>query len=484
MNIKLIARYLGVTLIFNGVFMFLSMVVSILCGMDSSFAPLAISSFITMIVGVFPLIFVRKADNINTSEGFAITVLAWLLSCVFGMLPYLMWGGEFTLINAFFESVSGFTTTGSTILNDVEALPKGLLFWRSSTHFIGGVGVVVFTLLVLPSMSTFRLRMTKMEISSLSKENYRYRTNELIKIIISVYLSITFCSFIALWLVGMSPFDAINHAFSLVSTGGFSTKNSSILAYNSLPIELVTTFFALVSGLHFGLLYAFVVTRSMKIFKSPSIRFFLCSIAITTLLISFNLVYRGDVDNWFTALRLSLFQTVSIGTSTGFATVDTSVWPTFSIMILLYLSLQGACSGSTTGGIKADRIWVLIKSIKAQITKLKHPNSVVPVRIGEVKGGSDISLKVTLYIGLYFLITILGTLMVSAMGLDFVDSLSASVASIGNVGPAFGSCGSLGNYAHFSSGVKMVFIMLMLLGRLEIYPLFMIFYIFRLRRRW
>lgn len=483
MNIKLIARYLGVTLIFNGVFMLLSMLVSIFNGMDSSFGPLLISSFITMIVGAFPLIFVRRAENINLSEGFAITLLSWILSCIFGMLPYLMWGGEFTLINAFFESVSGFTTTGSTILNNVEELPNGLLFWRSSTHFIGGVGVVVFTLLVLPSMSTFRLRMTKMEISTLSKENYRFRTKELIRIIITVYISITICAFLTLWIVGMTPFDAINHAFSLVSTGGFSTKNASILAYDSLAIEIVIMLFTLISGLHFGLLYSLVVYRSTKIFKSPIIRFFIMSIVVSTLVISFNLVYSGSVDSWFTALRVSLFQTISIGTSTGFATVDTSIWPTFSIMILLYLSIQGACSGSTTGGLKADRIWVLLKSIKVQLTKLQHPTSVVPVKIGNVKSDSDISLKVAIYIGLYFIIIILGTLLVSAFGLDFVDSLTATISSIGNVGPAFGSCGSLENFAHFSPSVKLIFSLLMLLGRLEIYPLFMVFYIFRFRRR-
>jgi trk system potassium uptake protein TrkH len=336
------------------------MLVSILNGMDSSFAPLLISGFITTIVGLFPLIFVRQSEDIRLYDGFAITILAWFLSCIFGMLPYLMWGGEFTLANAFFESVSGFTTTGATILNDIEALPKGLVFWRSSTHFIGGVGVVVFTLIVLPSMSTFRFKMTKMEISSLSKENYRYRTKELIRIILSVYICITILAFTSLCLAGMPAFDAVNHAFSIVATGGFSTKNASVMGFDSFPIEMVVSAFTLISGLHFGLLYSFVIDRSTKIFKSPVIRFFLLSVIITTLAISFNLLHSHTVDNWFEALRRSFFQVVTISTTTGFATADTSVWPTFSILILMYLSIQGACSGSTTGGLKVDRIWILL----------------------------------------------------------------------------------------------------------------------------
>lgn len=482
MNIKLISRYLGVTLIFNGSFMLLSMLVSILNGMDSSFAPLLISGFITTIVGLFPLIFVRQSEDIRLYDGFAITILAWFLSCIFGMLPYLMWGGEFTLANAFFESVSGFTTTGATILNDIEALPKGLVFWRSSTHFIGGVGVVVFTLIVLPSMSTFRFKMTKMEISSLSKENYRYRTKELIRIILSVYICITILAFASLCLAGMPTFDAVNHAFSIVATGGFSTKNASVMGFDSFPIEMVVSAFTLISGLHFGLLYALVIDRSTKIFRSPVIRFFLLSVIVTTLAISFNLVHSHMVDNWFEALRRAFFQVVTISTTTGFATADTSVWPTFSILILLYLSIQGACSGSTTGGLKVDRIWILIQTMKAQMTKLLHPTSVVQIKVGNRKIDSELSLSVSLFVALYFFVVIIGAIVVSAWGLDFTDAFTSSVSMTANIGPAFGSCGSLENFSHFPGSVKVFFSLQMLLGRLEIYPLLMIFSIFRIRR--
>lgn len=483
MNIKLISRYLGLTLIFNGIFMLLSMMVSVFNGMDSSFAPLLISGFITTIVGIFPLIFVRHSDDMSVAEGFAITTLAWFLSCIFGMLPYLMWGGDFTLANAFFESVSGFTTTGSTILSEVESLPKGILFWRSSTHFIGGVGIVVFTLLVLPSMSTFRFRMTKMQISSISKDNFQYRSKELVKIIIATYIGIVICAFISLMLVGMNSFDAINHAFSIVSTGGFSTRNISIMSFDSVAIEIVVTVFTLISGLHFGLLYAFVIHRSMKIFKSPVIRFYLLSVVITTLMISLNLVNTGCVENWFEGLRRALFQVVTISTTTGFGTADTSVWPAFSILLLMYLSLQGACSGSTTGGIKADRVWILLKTVKVQMTKLLHPTSVVQIKSGSAKIDSDLSLSASVFVGVYFFMVLIGAVVVSAFGLDFMDSFSSSIAMLSNVGPAFGSCGSMANYAHFPGIVKFFWSLLMLLGRIEIYPMLMIFSVFRLRGR-
>lgn len=483
MNIKLISRYLGVTLIFNGSFMLLSMVISILNGMDSSFTPLLISGITTLIVGLFPLIFVRRTEEISISEGFAITILAWFLSCIFGMLPYLMWGGEFTLPNAFFESVSGFTTTGATILNDIEGLPKGLLFWRSSTHFIGGVGVVVFTLLVLPTMSTFRFKMTKMEISSLSKENYRFRTKELIRIILSVYLCITLLAHAALCVAGMPAFDAINHAFSIVATGGFSTRNASVMAFESFPIEMVVTFFTLISGLHFGLLYSLFVSRSTKIFKSPVIRMFLLSIVISTLSVSFNLLHSDLADNWFDALRKALFQVVTISTTTGFATADTSVWPAFSILILLYLSIQGACSGSTTGGLKVDRVLILYKTLKAQLVKLQHPSSVVQIKVGDRRIESDVILGVALFASLYLFVIVFGAIVVAAFGLDFTDAFTSSVSMTANIGPAFGSCGSLENYSHFPGVVKFFFSLQMLFGRLEIYPILVMFSIFRIRRR-
>ena len=264
MNVKAISVNIGRALLVSALFMALSLVVSLIYGRDAGFGPLLISFIITLLVGLFPFIFVRNIPTLSMKDGFITIVVAWILSFIFGMLPFVLYGGEFTLVNAWFESVSGYTTTGSTILNDIEALPKSILFWRSSTHFIGGLGVVVFLLLVIPEASPYRLKLTNMELSALSKDGYRYKSSKVIWIIIMVYLGLTVTSTLAFWVAGMSFFDAINHSFSIAATGGFSTKNLSIASFDSRLIDVVALIFMAVAAIHFGLLYAVFATRSLK----------------------------------------------------------------------------------------------------------------------------------------------------------------------------------------------------------------------------
>ena len=269
MNVKVISTNVGRALLVSALFMFISMLISIGDGMDSAFAPLSISFIITFITGAFPFIFVRKSEAISLQDGFMIIVLSWILSFLFGMLPYVMWGGEFSLVNALFESVSGYTTTGSTILTNVEGLPRSLIFWRSSTHFIGGLGVVVFLLLIMPNASPFRLRLTNIELSSLSREGYRTRSVKTVYITAMVYVGLVLAETLMLMLAGMSFFDAVNHSFSTVATGGFSTRNASISYYDSTAINLIVMFFMVVSSLHFGMLFMAFSTRSVKPLKNP-----------------------------------------------------------------------------------------------------------------------------------------------------------------------------------------------------------------------
>ncbi len=481
MNLSVVSRNIGIALLFNAFFMFLGVIVSIVYDFDSSFSPLLLSCVITAITGLFPLIFVRKYENISIKEGFTIVILSWLLSCLFGMLPYVLWGGEFSLINSWYESVSGYTTTGSTILTNVEALPKGLLFWRSSTHFIGGIGVVIFMLLILPSASTFRMRLSKMEISALSKENYKFRTKQTVKVIASVYVGLTILETVCLMLVGMDFFDAINHAFSTVATGGFSTRGESILAFDSVSIEIVITIFMLLSSVHFGLLYSSVTTRSFKIFKSPVIRFYLATLLVTGIVIAFNLKFSGDADSWFTALRLSIFQVVSMASTTGFATSDTAIWPHLSILLLMYLSIQCACSGSTSGGLKSDRVLIFLKSFQSQLKKHAHPNAVIPVRVGNHIVEPELVSSVNLFIVIYVFMIFLGAITFSVLGVSMIDAFSASISHMGNVGPAFGTVGSLDNYSHFPALGKFLSTLQMFLGRLEIYTLLVVFVIYKWR---
>lgn len=479
MNVKLIARYIGIALLFNALFMFLSLGVSALNGFDSSFSPLLLSTIITAMVGCFPLIFVRGQDDVNLREGFAITIFSWILSCIFGMLPYVMWGGDFSLANAWYESVSGYTTTGGTILRNVEELPKGLLFWRSSTHFIGGMGVMVFMLLVLPSMSTLRVRISKIEISSISKDNYRYRSKEMVRVIASTYIGITVAATFALMLAGMSFFDAVNHAMSIVSTGGFSTKNLSILYYDSLPVEIVCIVFMYVSALHFGMVYNLVAKRSRTLLKSPVFRYFVVFCLVMSLLIGFDLKINGQAATYGEAMRLSFFQFASIISSTGFATADTSVWPLFSVVLLLFAMFHGGCSGSTCGGVKTDRMLIFYKVLKNNIVKQLHPNAVIPVKVGEHTIDPSLIRSAVLYIVAFTLIFIAGLMLISFTGLDFEEAFAASLSSMGNVGPGLGASGSMGNYMHFSPFAKIVMTLEMLLGRLEIYTLLMLFFIFK-----
>jgi trk system potassium uptake protein TrkH len=466
-------------LILNGAFMALAALMAFFNEGDRSFAPLVFSASLTIITGLCPLIFVRSEANISNKEGYIIVVMAWVTCCFFGMLPYLLWGGEFDPVNAWFESVSGYTTTGSTILNDVEALPKGLLFFRSCTGWMGGLGVVVFMLLLLPTMKNMKLRLAKVEISHLSKDNFKYRLQQTAHIIIGVYAGLTLLEFLLLWAAGMSPFDAITHAFSTLSSCGFSPKNNSILHYDSTTINVIVMVFMYAAGLHFGLIFLAVSGHHKQFFRSPVVRFYTLLILVGIVCVSFDLYLSQDeYIDWSTALHHGAFQVIATASTTGFAIADTSVWPAFSILLLLYFSLQCACSGSTSGGIKADRMLILFQSIKTHIKKLQHPNAVISTRLGDVTIENDTASAVAVFILLYLAIVFVVTLFLSLFGVDLLSAFSSTVAVIGNVGPGYGEiAGSIGNFAAFPAPVKLVLSFTMLLGRLEIYGIIVIFFL-------
>ncbi len=474
MNVKVISLNVGRALLVSALFMFISVLVSVFNGMDSAFGPLAISFIITLIVGGFPFIFVKKAPTITLRDGFLTVVLAWFLSFIFGMLPYVLWGGEFSLINAWFESVSGFTTTGSTILTDVEALPKSLLFWRSSTHFIGGLGVVVFLLLVIPESSPFRLKLTNIEMSSLSKEGYRYRSSKKVYVILSVYLGITIGAILSLWAAGMNLFDAVNHGFSLAATGGFSTKNISVAYYDSNLIYLICIFFMMLSATHFGVIFASAVTKSFKPFKTPVIKYFYVATIVLSVVAAISLKANNFAHSWGEALMDGTFQTVCYITTTGFASADNSSWPMLACVVLLFATFQCGTSGSTSGGLKADRILIMTKALQLQLKRFLYPTSVSNVKIGNTYVHDDDVLLVMQYIVLYCLMCVLCVLLLLSCGLGGVEALTGAMASLGNVGPGLGELGSFGNYGGIPVFAKLVCTLAMILGRLEIYPLLIV----------
>ncbi len=474
MNIKAITANVGKALMVSALFMLLSVIVSVVYGVDSGFTPLAISCVLTALVGSFPLIFVKDAQIMSLKDGFITIVLAWLLSFIFGMLPYIIWGGEFTIINAWFESVSGYTTTGSTILNDIEALPKSLVFWRSSTHFIGGLGVVVFLLLVLPQASPYRMKLTNMEMSSLSKGGYRYKSSKVIRIIVSVYLGLTLISFLSLWAAGMSLFDAVNHAFSIAATGGFSTRNMSIAYYDSDLINAIVLILMAVGAMHFGLIYSVFVTGSLKPMNNAVVKYYFGSIIVCSVIVMISLMTQGGYTSLGKAAMDSTFTIVSYMSTAGFAICDNASWPWMAGVILLFVSFQCGCSGSTTGGIKVDRIVIAIKTIGHEIRHRLHPSSISPVRMsGQNLSDSSVS-AVMMYIVVYVFAIFISILCVMMCGSDSATAVSGVIASIGSVGPGLGELGCLDNYSAQPVMAKFIYAFDMFLGRVEIYPVLVV----------
>lgn len=449
---------------------------------ENSLVPLLYSAIVCTIIGIFPQIFVEKIKEISFHEGMAISVLGWLITCLVGAVPYFMWGGDFTFVNAVFESVAGYTTTGGTILSNVEGLTKGLLFWRASTHFIGGVGVIVFVLLILPNAQGTRSSIYRSEISGLSRLNFQMQTREIAKIIVSIYVSLTLLEIIILWALGMTFFDAVCHSFASLATGGFSTKNSSIAFYNNVWIEITISLFMLLGGLHFGLIYATFKGQKQNLFTSKVVRSYLIVVFTGILLIALKLTSE-HIYGWWESLRHASFQVISLVTTTGFATVDTSTWPTFTILILIYFSIQTAMVGSTTGGIKFDRVYLFFMTLGKQVKQVIHPNAVYVIKMDSTTITNEIEFQSVVYIVFYLFILLISTLILSTMNIDGITSFSASVATLGNVGPGFGEVGSMNNFNAIPTAGKYLLSVNMILGRLEIMNVIALFILLSSKKR-
>lgn len=469
MRPHIVFRYIGIVLLFNALFLAASAAIS-LYHRQPDFLPLLYSAVIAFLFGVFPLIYVPASSSINNVEGLVIVVSSWFLSCLIGILPYILYGGEFNLVNAWFESVSGFTTTGASILTDVETLPYGLLFWRAATHWIGGIGIIVFVLAVIPGIGQASMLLSRSELSSLAMKNFQYRTQKILKILLTVYLSLTVVESISLVFCGMGIFDAVTHSFATIATGGFSTKNTSVSYFNNQAIEYVISVFMILSGIHFGVLFAAGSGKLRELWKSSVVRFYLGSMAAGILLVA--VCIHGDTYRyWGDAFRYASFQVLSLGTSTGFATADTAVWHPFAILIMIFFTLQCACSGSTSGGIKVERILIFWKSIGTKVKKLRHPKAVIPLRMDNTVVSEEVVATSLLFIVLYIGIVFLSTLILTALGVDILSAFSGSAACMGNVGPGFATVGSLSNYNGLPAAGKVVLTIVMLFGRLEIFGL-------------
>lgn len=477
MRFSVVLRYIGFVQLVLAAFMLAAAGISYVNNIDSAYSPLVMSSLITLLIGCFPLIFVPKTDRISQKEGYCIVVGAWVVSSIVGMFPYLMWGGEFTLLNAWFESVSGFTTTGASILNDIEAMPRGLQFWRVSSCWIGGVGVVMFALVILPSIGKSKMMLSNVELSSLAKDNFNYRTQTVVRIILSIYVGLTIITLFALKYCGMNWFDALCHAMSACSTCGFSNKNLSVGFFNSPSIELVLIIAMLIAGMHFGLIYATITRRPNNIFRSEITRSYLAMFAISTVFIAISLWAAKIYPSATSSLRHAAFQTASLMTTSGFATANCNTWTPFAILILMFCSLVCGCAGSTSGGLKVDRLVLAVKMLRNKIQSQQHPNAVVRIKVDGYTQDGEMLNTVMVYIVAFMLLVLLGTFINTLFGCDLMTGFSASLACASNVGPGFGEVGTMDNYSLMPAVVKINLSLMMLFGRLEIFGLIQLFFI-------
>lgn len=455
----------------------LSTAIAFLDERDASFYPLLISAGITLVVGVACLLPTQGRERISLTDGYFIVTGCWIASCFFGALPFLFYGHEFTFVNALFESVSGFTTSGASILNDIEGLPRGLSFWRIATAWVGGIGVVSLVSIVISLGSDRHSTSATIELSAIAKEYYKGRRRQFVYRILTVYVVLTLASFVALHVAGMNWFDAATHAMSACSTCGFSTKNNSVAFFDSPLIEAILIVSMLLAAINFSLLFSTFwpnASNRKNIFNTKLVRVFVELLVVGTALMTLDLMWNGTCRTVGHALRLASFQLVSISTTTGFATADTNLWPPFCMAMLTIGSLVCGCSGSTSGGIKIDRIVLAFRGVREMFRSLVSPNKYEYVRLdGHTKRENEVGAVIS-FILLYMVIVGIGAVVYAFGGMDFHTGLSASIACMGNVGPGFGEVGSMGNYAGLTAFHKVFSMVLMLLGRLEIYPILIV----------
>jgi trk system potassium uptake protein TrkH len=469
MRVRQILRLIGILNFFLGLSMLAPLCVSLIYS-DSSLVPLLYSFLITSGSGVMLFLVTKTTDYASLShrEGMAIVTLGWVSAGFFGALPFLLSGSIGTITNAYFESISGFTTTGASILSNIESLPKGILLWRSLTQWLGGMGIIVLSIAILPFLGVGGMQLYKAEIPSPVVDKLQPRISETAKTLWRVYLFITLLEIGLLFLGGMSFFDSICHAFCTMPTGGFSTQNRSIAQFHSAYFEGVITVFMLLAGINFSLHFRFLKGDFRVFGRDPECRVFLLILAILILMVTAN-TYGFVYSSIGGAFRYAAFQVTSIITTTGFVTADYSQWPAFSKIILLMCMFLGAMAGSTGGAIKIMRIILLVKHGYREIFSLIHPHAVRSIKLGGKPVPSEVLNSIWGFFILYVGLFIVAVILMSSLGLDTMTSFASVAATIGNVGPGFGLVGPVSNYLSVPDIGKWVLIFCMILGRLEIY---------------
>jgi trk system potassium uptake protein TrkH len=473
-NFRIIARVFGLLLIFEGLFMLISAGVSFIYKEDAttSFIYPAIISIVTGALVFSPL---RNEERVyKNKEGYIIVTGIWLILSLFSTLPYLFSGTISNFSDAFFESMSGFTTTGATIIPNVESMPHGILFWRSMTQWLGGMGIIIISLSVIPVLKSFNIQLAATEFTGLTGNKIHPRTKDTAIRLLTIYLALTVAETIFLISGGMSVFDAVCHSFSTLSTGGFSTQNDGISALASPYIKIVITIFMFVAGTNLTLIY-FAIKGNFKKISGNNEFVFYTVICLIFILITSSLLHLKTGFPTGKAFLEGSFNVVSIITTTGFYTQNYNLWSNLLIVILFVLMFTGGTSGSTSGGIKIVRLLLITKNTRQENRRLIHPNGFIPVRLDKHIISQGIIINLLVFILLYFLITCFGSFIISLMGYDLITSFSTAASMLGNIGPGIGTFGPYTNYSTLPEAGKWFLTMLMFLGRLELLTVMIFF---------
>ncbi len=475
MRWNFILNIIGMLVLFLGI----SMIFPLFFGLyykDQSVFPLLKSMGISIFSGLALILCFREAKvkHISHREGMAIVAIGWTAIGLFGAFPFYL-GNEFSFfVDAFFESVSGFTTTGSSILTNIEGVSKGLLFWRSFIQWLGGMGIIVLSVAILPFLGVGGKQLYKAEVPSPVPDKLKPRIRDTAMILWKVYALISLAEVILLLIGGMSLYDSLCHAFTTMPTGGFSTKNASIAHFDSVYYDVVIIFFMLLAGINFSLHYQFLRGKPLVFWQDSECRFFLGTVLLLIVIVTFNL-YGTVYETIGRALRFGVFQVVSIVTTTGYVTADYELWPAMSQIILLLCMFLGASAGSTGGGMKCLRVMLYLKYCYKELFSLIHPRSVKHIKIGGRPVSEDVIRSVLGFMGLYVGLFAFSSVLIASMGVDLITSIASVAATIGNIGPGLGMVGPVDNYAQMPYLGKWVLIWCMLLGRLEIYTVIILF---------
>lgn len=430
-------------------------------------------------LGVSALLFMvgskAKVGDLGLREAFAVVSLSWVLASAIAGIPYLLNGTVPTYTEAFFEAMSGFTTTGATVLTDIQSNPRGILFWRDLTQWLGGMGIIVLSLAVLPFLKVGGMQLYKAEVPGPMPEKITPRVHQTALLLWGVYLLLSLLQTSALLLGGMSLFESLTHTFGTMATGGFSPLNRSIGQYGNAYFEWVIILFMFLAGTNFVLHFLLLRGDPGAWWRNEEFRFYVKLLAVAVMLAAAFLFLSGTYEKLSDSIRYGAFQVVSIVTTTGFVTADFGLWPNFLQYLLLLLMFVGGCAGSTVGGIKNMRIMVLVKHVKAELQRLLHPRAIFTVRIGGKVLEREVISSVTAFFVMYIGLFALAAMAMSALGLDVLTAIASAAAAIGNIGPALGSVGPSSNYAHVPAAGKWILSFCMLLGRLEIYTVMMLF---------